>query len=76
MKPRGIFRFQLLLANITWSARYNIPKNDRYSDSSTDWILVRFYFLEDHDIRLTDDQIDTHHTNMCFRKFTLPHSVY
>ena len=29
------FRNQLLLEDNTWSTRYNIPKNDRYSNSST-----------------------------------------
>ena len=36
-KSMGRFRFQLLLEDNTWSTRYNIPKNDRYSDSSTNW---------------------------------------
>ena len=34
------FRSQFLLEDNTWSTRYNIPKNDRYSDTSTDWTLV------------------------------------
>ena len=37
---------QLLLDN-TWSTRYNIPKNDRYSDTSTDWTLVNLNFSEE-----------------------------
>ena len=32
----GRSRFQLLLEDNTWSFRYDIPKNDRYSDLSTD----------------------------------------
>ena len=36
----GCFRIQLILEDNTWSTRYNIPKNDRYSDTSTDWTLV------------------------------------
>ena len=31
----GRFRLQLFLGDKTWSACYNVPKNDRYSDSST-----------------------------------------
>ena len=34
------FGIQLLLEDNTWSTRYNIPKNDRYSDSSTDWTKI------------------------------------
>ena len=33
LKSLGPFRIQLLLADNTWSTRYNIHKNDRYSDS-------------------------------------------
>ena len=34
------FRIQLLLADNTWPFACNILKNDRYSDSSSDWTLV------------------------------------
>ena len=37
-KSMGRFRIQLLLEDNTWSTRYNIPKNDRHSNSSTQWI--------------------------------------
>ena len=40
----GRFRVQLLLQDNTWSTRYNIPKNDRYSKSSTDWTVVNLNF--------------------------------
>ena len=31
LKSMGRFRIQLILKDITWSTRYNIAKNDRYS---------------------------------------------
>ena len=37
LRAMGRFRIQLLLNDNTWSTKYNIPKNDRYSDNSTDW---------------------------------------
>ena len=37
LKSMDRFRIQLLLENNTWITMYNIPKNDRYSDSSTQW---------------------------------------
>ena len=40
----GCFRNQLYLDYNTWSTRYNIPKSDRYSDSSTDWTLLSLDF--------------------------------
>ena len=73
----GWFRVQLLLADNTWSTRYNIPKNDRYSDTSTEWILVSLNFtVENFGIKLFYDQIDTTHADMCFSNITITHSVY
>ena len=73
----GRFRIQLLLEDNTWSTRYNIPKNDRYSDSSTHWTKLRLFFIESiHGIKLLFDQIDTPHADMCFSETTITHSVY
>ena len=44
LKSMGPFRIQLLLEANTWSTRYNIPKNGRYSDTSTRWTLVILNF--------------------------------
>ena len=76
-KSMGRFRVQLLLEDNTWSTRYNIPKNDRYSNSSTQWTLVNLNFtIENYGIRLIYDQIDTPHADMCFNNITITHSVY
>ena len=73
----GMFRFQLLLEDNTWSTGYNIPKNDHHSDTSTDWTLVNLNFtVENCGIRLVYDQIDTPHADMCFSNITITHSVY
>ena len=55
LKSMSRIRIQLLLEDITRSARYDIPKKHRYSDTSTQWmnlglnftkkILVLNYFL-------------------------------
>ena len=59
------FGIQFLLEDNTWSTRYNIPKNDRYSDSSTQRTLVNLNFLvENYGIILVYDQIDTPHADM------------
>ena len=39
-KSMGRFRKQLLIEDNTWSTRYNLPKNDLFSNSSTQWTLV------------------------------------
>ena len=76
-KSMGRFRNQLLLEDNTWSTRYNIPKDDRYSDSSTQWTLVNLNFtVENYGIRLIYDQIDTPHADMCFSNITVTHFVY
>ena len=46
LKSMGRLRIQLLLEDNIWSTRYNIDKNDRYSDSSTDWTLISLNFLK------------------------------
>ena len=77
LKSMGRFRTQLLIKDNTWSTRYNIPKNDRYSDNSTDWTLVSLNFTEDkYGTELFYDEIDTPHADMCFSNITITHSVY
>ena len=76
-KSMGRFRIQLLLEDNTWSTRYNIPKNDRYSDSSTDWSKLSSNFtVENYGIRLIYDEIATAHADMCFSNITITHSIY
>ena len=48
LKPMGRFRIQLLSEVNTWSTRYNIPKNDRYSDSLTDSTLGSLNFTTEN----------------------------
>ena len=75
-KSMGRFRIEFLLEDNTWSTRYNIPKNDRYSNSSTQWTLVNLNFtIENYGIRITYDQIDTPHADLCFSNITITHSV-
>ena len=76
-KSMGRFRIQLLLEDNTWSTRYNIPKNDRYSDSSTDWTLLSLNFtVENYGINLIYDEVEKPHADMCFSNITITHSVY
>ena len=75
-KSMGTFRIELLLEDNTWSTRNNIPKNDRYINSSTQWTLVNLNFtVENHGIGLVYDQISTPYADMCFSKFTIIHSI-
>ena len=77
LKSIGRFRIQLLLEDNTWSTRKNIPKNDRYSDTSTEWTLLSLNFtVENYGIKLILDEIDTPHAQLCFSNITITHSVY
>ena len=54
-----MIRSKLLIAE---KSRYDIPKNDRYSSSSTQWNLVSLTLtVETYGIKLSYDQIDTAH---------------
>ena len=77
LKSMGRYRIQLLLEDNTWSTQYIIPKNDQYSDNSTDWTLSNLDFTaKNYGIKLIYDQIDTPHADMCFSNNTITHSVY
>ena len=76
LKAMGPFRIQLLLKDDTWSTRYNIAKNDRCSDTSTQWKKLSLNFTEEnYGIKLFFDEIDSAHSDMCFSKITITHSV-
>ena len=73
----GRFRIQLLLEDNTWSTHYNIPKNDRYNVSSTEWTKLSLNFTaENYGNKLFFHEIDTAHADMCFSNITITHSVY
>ena len=76
LKSMGRFRIQLLLEKNPWSTRYNIPKNDRYSNSSTQWTKLSLNFTEEnYGIKLIFDEIDSAHSDMCFSNISITHSV-
>ena len=75
LKSMGRFKIQLLLKDDTWSNRNNIPENDQYSDTSTDWTKLTLNITEpNYGIRLIYDQISTARA-MCFSNITIRHSV-
>ena len=68
---------QLFLEDNTWSTRYKIPKNDRYSDSSIDRTLVGLNFtVENYGINSKYDEVDSAHGDICFSNIKITHSVY
>ena len=70
------FRNQLNIADNTWSTRYNIPKIDRYSDTSTQGTKQSSNFtVENYGIKLIYGDISTTHADMCFSNITIKHPV-
>ena len=64
-KSMGRFRIELLFEKKTWSTICNIPKKDRYSDSSTQWIKLSLYFTEEnYGIKLIFNEVDSAHSDM------------
>ena len=77
LKAMGRFRIELLLADKTWSTRYNIRKIDQYSNSSTDWTKLCLSFtVQNYGIKLIYDEIDSAHGDMCFGNITITHSSF
>ena len=73
----GCSESKLLLKNDTWSTWYDIPKIDRYSASSNQWMKLSLnYTVENYGIKLIYDEIDSAHADMCFSNITITHSIY
>ena len=76
MESMGRFTIQLFLENSSWSTRKNVPKNDRFSDSSTQWTKLSLNFtVEKYGIKVFHDQIIKPHADMCFSDILITHSV-
>ena len=76
LKSMGRFRIQYLLADNTWSTRYNVPTNDRYGDTSTQWTKLSSNFtVETYGIKLVYEKIPTAHADMCSGNIAISHSV-
>ena len=73
----GRFRIQLLTRDNVWITKINIPKNDQFSDASTDWTILSLNITdENYGVKFIYDQIDSAHGDMCFSNITITHSPY
>ena len=76
MKAMAGFRIQLLLEDNTWRICCNIPKNDRYSDTLTDWTKLSSKFtVENYGIKTINDEKDSALADMCFSNITITHCI-
>ena len=70
------FGIQILLGDNTLRTRYNIHKNDRYSDTSTDWTQVSLNFtVKNYGVNLIYDEIDNALADTCFSIISITQSV-
>ena len=73
----GRFRIQILTKDNVWLTKFNIPKNDQYSNAGTDWIILSLNITEEnYGIKFIYDQIDSAHADMCFSNITITHSIF
>ena len=76
LKSMNAFRIQLLLEDKTWSTHYNIPKNDRYSDSTTQWTELSLNFtVENYGSNSVYVEIVSAYADMCFSNIAITHSA-
>ena len=75
-KAMGTLRIQLLLSDNTWSTRYNIPKNESYTNQSERKLVNINFKEENYGMKIIYDEITTPNCDMCFSKITITHSVY
>ena len=70
-------RIQFLLKDNAWGTRYIIPKNDRCSNSSTEWTLLSLnYKLNNFGTELIYEKFDSPVADMCFSDIISTYSVY
>ena len=76
LRGMGRFRIQLKKEDNSRSTIHIIPKNNQFSNGSTQW---HFFDLditqENYGIKFIYDQIPTAHSDLCFSNITLTHSV-
>ena len=75
-RAMGLFQIQILTKDNVWKTKFNIPKNDQFSNA-TDWILLNLNITdENYGVKFVYDQIDSVHADMCFSNITITHSPY
>ena len=77
LRGMGRFRIQILTKDNVWLSRFNIPKNDQYSNAATDWTILSLIITdENYGVKFIYDQMDSAHADMCFSNITITHSPF
>ena len=48
LRAVGRFRIQILTKDFVWLTKFNIPKNDQYSNAATDWTILSLNITEEN----------------------------
>ena len=76
-RAMGCFRIRILTKDNIWLTKFNIPKNDQYSNAGTDWTILSLNITEEnYGVKFIYDQIDSAHADMCFSIITITHSIF
>ena len=71
------FRIQILTKDNVWLTKFNIPKNEQFSNAGTDWTTLSLNITEEnYGVKFIYDQIDSAHSDMSFSNITIKHSPY
>ena len=77
LRAMGRFRIQILTKDNIWLTKFNKNKNEQFSDTSTDCIILNLNIAdENYGVKFIYDQIDSAHADMCFSNITITHSPY
>ena len=73
----GRFQIQVLSKDNDWLIKFNIAKNEQFSNSATDWTKLNLNIIEENfGVKLIYDQTDSAHADMCFSNIRITHSPY
>ena len=73
----GRFEIQIIAKDNVWLTKFNIPKNDQFSNSEKDWIILSLNITEEnYGVKFVYDEIDSAHADMCFSNIIITHSPY
>ena len=76
VRKMGRFRIQIL-KNCVWETIFTIAQNEGFTETSTEWELSNLDITEkNYGIKMILDEITSAHSDMCFSKIMITHSIF
>ena len=77
LRTMGRFRIQIITKDNVRLTKFDIPKNEQYSNAGTDCTILSLNITEEnYGITFIYDQIDSAHAGICFSNITITHSIF